>query len=194
MLFFFIFLIIYHSPSVSLSHYLSIFLNSVKLLSPSIICSQNLHGLSFSWSSLINHGHNHSHHHQPQPQPLTTKKKKKKKTHSTNCSKNPPQTRHKTHHPSNPDPHLNPDPWSLISIFNPRPQPTQPTVSTNPNHCRTQTHRKAMGKREEESEGGERRKKGKIKNKYTHNYCWNKKIVFGLRFVLQWGCIKTISL
>ena len=38
---------------------------------------------------------------------------------------------------------------------------------------------------EEESERGERRKKGKIENKYTHSYCWNKKIIFGLGFVLQ---------
>ena len=43
----------------------------------------------------------------------------------------------------------------------------------------------ATGKREEESERGERRKKGKIKNKYTHSYRWNKKIIFGLGFVLQ---------
>ena len=71
-----------HSPSVSLSHYLSIFLNPVRLLPPSDICSQNFRGLSFSSSSLINHGHSHNHghhHHQPQPQPPTTKKKKNKK-------------------------------------------------------------------------------------------------------------------
>ena len=71
-----------HSPSVSLSYYLSIFLNPVRLLPPSDICSQNFRGLSFSSSSLINHGHSHNrghHHHQPQPQPPTTKKNKTKK-------------------------------------------------------------------------------------------------------------------
>ena len=82
-----------HSPSVSLSHYLSIFLNPVRLLPPSDICSQNFRGLSFSSSSLINHGHSHNHghhHHQPQPQPPTTKKKKtKKKTHGTNQEASP---------------------------------------------------------------------------------------------------------
>ena len=80
LLFFIHFFIISHSPSLSLSlsHCLSIFLTPVKLLPPSAICSQNLHGLSFSSSSPINHGHshNHTHHHQPQPQPPTTKKKK----------------------------------------------------------------------------------------------------------------------
>ena len=69
----------------SLSHCLSIFLNLVKLLPPSDICSQNLHGLTFSSSSPINHSHSHSHshHHQPQTQPP------KKKTHSTNWEASP---------------------------------------------------------------------------------------------------------
>ena len=87
-LFFIHFFIISHSLFVSLSHCFSIFLNLVKLLPPSDICSQNLHGLSFSSSSLINHGHghSHSHHHQPQPQPPTPKKKK---IHSTNRKASP---------------------------------------------------------------------------------------------------------
>ena len=84
-----LFFIISHSPLVSLSHCLSIFLNPVKLLPPSNICSQNLHGLSFSSSSPINHGHSHSHshHHQP-PKKKPTAQTEKLLPLSDICSQN----------------------------------------------------------------------------------------------------------
>ena len=122
--------------------------------------------------------------HNLNPQPP----KKKKKTHDTNRSENPLQNRHKTHHPNNPDPHLNPDLQPMASTHGlNQPQPLLDPPPSNPplsfpdplavikTH---QIHKEATGKRGEESERGGRRKMGKIKNKYTHNYHWNKKNSF----------------
>ena len=115
------------------------------------ICSQNLHGLSFSSSSLLttatatptttNRNLN------PQPPKL-----KKKKTHSTNHSQNLPQNRHKTHHPNNPNLNLNTNPQPRSSIhglnqLNPQSQPT-PTI-VGPSH--TCSHRDQLDPLEGES-------------------------------------------
>ena len=59
------------------------------------------------------------------------------------------------------------------------PPPSNPPLSDPLAVIEThQTHKEATGKREEESEKGERRKMGKIKYKYTHSYRWNKKKKF----------------
>ena len=124
-----------HSPSVSLSHYLSIFLNPVRLLPPSDICSQNFRGLSFSSSSLINHGHSHNHghhHHHRHQQTHEAKNTHTEQTHIPihHCQSNHQAKHTHTHKKPTKLYNHNHDSQSTTTINHPPPPTWQPSIAT----------------------------------------------------------------